>query len=355
MSSVRRIVKILLIPIIILNVFHPISTLAEPSNVQTFSDVKEGDPHYVAINHLRENNLIKGYDDNTFRAKNKINRVEALKMITVATHLFPVERTEEVTGELVGPQAESIATNITVTINSNNNEENGSTEEINSIENLFTDTTADAWYLPYLKTAKEAEIINGYPDGSFHPGDEINLAETLKIYLKALNKADYQTAQYPNIEQLIVADTPADAWFTPYTKYALSKTIINLYSDNTIDPNQKISRGYLAEIIYRSIKSEEGYEFGQATWYGSATNGSGTASGEIFDSSKFTAAHKYLPLGTIVEVTNLNNGKTVQVKINDRGPYGHGRVLDLSSSAFSQIGSLGSGIITVQYKVVSSP
>ena len=75
----------------------------------------------------------------------------------------------------------------------------------------------------------------------------------------------------------------------------------------------------------------------------------------MFDMYEMTAAHKTLPFGSIVEVTNLANGKTVQVEITDRGPYGPGRVIDLTSSAFEVISSLSRGIIYVEYKVISEP
>lgn len=77
-----------------------------------------------------------------------------------------------------------------------------------------------------------------------------------------------------------------------------------------------------------------------------------TASGEQFNPSAMTAAHKTLPLGSKVKVTNPKNGKTVIVRINDRGPYIAGRCLDLSTASFAAIGDLGSGVMTVNYEVL---
>jgi rare lipoprotein A len=77
-----------------------------------------------------------------------------------------------------------------------------------------------------------------------------------------------------------------------------------------------------------------------------------TASGEEFDPNALTAAHKTLPLGTRIKVTNVNNGKTVVVRINDRGPYVAGRCLDLSRAAFEDIASLGAGTADVRYQVL---
>jgi rare lipoprotein A len=75
------------------------------------------------------------------------------------------------------------------------------------------------------------------------------------------------------------------------------------------------------------------YQVGTASWYGKQFHGKTTASGEDFDMFEFTAAHRKLPLGTFVKVTNLKNGKWIIVRINDRGPYVGNRIMDLSYSA----------------------
>ena len=79
-------------------------------------------------------------------------------------------------------------------------------------------------------------------------------------------------------------------------------------------------------------------EVGEASWYGPSFNGKRTASGHTFDETKMTAAHRTLPLGSKVKVTNLNNGKSVEVEINDRGPYTKGRVIDLCHAAAKALG-----------------
>ncbi len=89
-----------------------------------------------------------------------------------------------------------------------------------------------------------------------------------------------------------------------------------------------------------------------ASFYHDKFNGRKTASGEIFDNSKFTAANRTLPFGTNVKITNLRNGKEVIVRINDRGPFHSSRVLDLSKAAFSEIGNTDHGTIPVSYEIV---
>jgi len=80
-------------------------------------------------------------------------------------------------------------------------------------------------------------------------------------------------------------------------------------------------------------KVSKPYQVGKASWYGKQFHGKTTASGEDFDMFEFTAAHRKLPLGTFVKVTNLKNGKWIIVRVNDRGPYVGNRIMDLSYSA----------------------
>jgi len=89
-----------------------------------------------------------------------------------------------------------------------------------------------------------------------------------------------------------------------------------------------------------------------ASYYARILHHRKTASGERFDNYAMTAAHKTLPFGTEVKVTNLNNGKSVSVRINDRGPFVKGRIIDLSRAAFSQIADLDRGLVKVEIKVV---
>ena len=101
--------------------------------------------------------------------------------------------------------------------------------------------------------------------------------------------------------------------------------------------------------------SQDG-QVGWASWYGKPHKGQKTASGERFLPSQLTAAHRSLPLGTQVKVTNLQTGQHVVVKINDRGPYGGGkrRIIDLSEAAAKRVGLLGRGTARVQVVVVEN-
>ena len=86
---------------------------------------------------------------------------------------------------------------------------------------------------------------------------------------------------------------------------------------------------------------------GAASWYGPGFHGKRTANGERFNTHALTAAHKTLPFGTQLRVTNERTGRSVVVRINDRGPYAHGRVIDLSKAAADAVGILGVGMVTL--------
>lgn len=93
---------------------------------------------------------------------------------------------------------------------------------------------------------------------------------------------------------------------------------------------------------------------GLASWYGSEFHGRPTSSKEIYDMNDLTAAHPTLPFGTYVMITNLNNGQSTIVRINDRGPFIPGRIIDLSYAAARVIGAVGPGVIPVRLEVITS-
>lgn len=92
---------------------------------------------------------------------------------------------------------------------------------------------------------------------------------------------------------------------------------------------------------------------GQASWYGTSAHGKLTANGEIYNREALTAAHKQLPFGTVVRVYNLRNNRFVLVRVNDRGPFVQGRVLDISLRAAESLRMLRSGVARVVYEIVS--
>lgn len=103
------------------------------------------------------------------------------------------------------------------------------------------------------------------------------------------------------------------------------------------------------------VHVEQGHrvEYGRASWYGKDFHGRRTANGEIYDMYKISAAHKTLPLGTRVKVTNRNNGRTVTARINDRGPFVRGRIIDLSYGGAKALGMVEAGVVPVKVEVLS--
>jgi rare lipoprotein A len=91
---------------------------------------------------------------------------------------------------------------------------------------------------------------------------------------------------------------------------------------------------------------------GQASWYGPGFYGNRTANGEVFRRGTLTAAHRNLPFGTMVRVTNLYNGRSAVVRINDRGPFHGGRIIDLAHGAAQELGVTSSGVAQVKLEVL---
>ncbi len=111
-------------------------------------------------------------------------------------------------------------------------------------------------------------------------------------------------------------------------------------------------RSGLATQISRGLQQLGGLT-GMASWYGPGFHGNRSASGEIFNQNALTAAHRSLPFGTLVRVTNLDNGQSVVVRINDRGPFSHGRVIDLSAAAARAVGVFYAGVAPVRLEVLN--
>ena len=127
-----------------------------------------------------------------------------------------------------------------------------------------------------------------------------------------------------------------------------------IYQNKEENLNVNSKNEAVADTFEKVIEERERYthfQTGMASYYGGSWHGKKTANGEIFNENSLTAAHKTLPFGTKVKVTNLDNGKSVVVRINDRGPYSKGRVIDLSKVAFSKIASTSKGVTRVKLEV----
>ncbi|MBM3231249.1 S-layer homology domain-containing protein [Candidatus Peregrinibacteria bacterium] len=177
----------------------------QSSSAGVFSDVPPTHPNASAISFVREEGIVKGYSDGSFKPDARINRAEFTKIIIGATF---------------GPE------NI----------------EACELTSLFSDVSAGDWFAPFVCLAKKENIIAGYPDGTFKPAQNVNFAEASKIVVNAFS----------------LAIDPKDAegvWWRPYV-YALSR--ISALPTTFSDPNQFVTRGEMAEIIMRVMLGIEG-------------------------------------------------------------------------------------------------
>ena len=129
---------------------------------------------------------------------------------------------------------------------------------------------------------------------------------------------------------------------------------------NAVPKNEKIRSDKLKSYVvlgkrYYPMSTNEGYsEKGIASWYGKKFHGRKTATGEIYDMYQMTAAHKTLPLPSYAEVTNLNNGLKIIVRVNDRGPFHQGRIIDLSYAGATKLDIIGNGTAEVEVKAINT-
>jgi len=286
--------------------FFVLTLFSQPAEA-TFVDVDTTHPFYNAIYHLKNKEIVSGFSINGhqfFKPLQTLNRVEALKLLMIGSST---------------PNTKKTAVN-------------------------FPDIEKNAWYMPYLSTAYDKKIIAGHDDGNFRPGEKVLLAAFLKMLLLSF-------------ETEVEAPKADEKWYQPFMRKAKE---LNLIPGNPL-PDQEVSRGEAAEILYRTIISNEKnnayrpFGIGTASYYHPSLAGEKTANGEIYNPQALTAAHRTLPFGAVLKIYTLDNEKNaILVRINDRGPYHSSRVLDLSEASFEKLAPLSRGIITVHYEVHQS-
>lgn len=294
---------------------------AAKADGEFFKDVQEGSDYFTAIQYLKKADLLDENGD-LFDTGKEMSRAETVYYILKIILGYAPEKNTGLT------------------------------------EKPFLDVPATSALAPYIKTAVELKIINGYENKKFMPHKRATLAEVIKMALeteKLINnsivffaQAEESAAEAENI----FADVKADVWFAPYAKLAKEKRIVKFGKSDEMEPAEIVTKGYLMEILYRLIRLREGINFGIASYYHKTLEGGHTSSGESFSNKNFTAAHRKLSFGTHLKVTNLRNGKSVEVTVNDRGPYTKNFTLDLSQAAFSVIAPLSNGIIPIEYKII---
>lgn len=278
---------------------------AETSGPLVFSDVSSTQEYSTAIETLSELGVVSGYEDGSFQPLQTVTRAEALKMILEVTG-----KDESTAGTDVAP---------------------------------FEDLDIEAWYIPYVNFAFQEGLVNGDGDAlTMRPEDPINAMEAIKILVLASEKS----SELPDIEN--------DTWYSAYLAYAEQNALLVSEADGSYAVEKSLTRGELCELLYRFLNHPYTgqVEYGDATYYGYSSNGVNTASGTALDAYGYMAAHKTLPFGTRVKVTNVSTHSSVIVTIVDRGPYGPGRILDLTPAAFEALGSLSTGVLDVRLEVL---
>lgn len=138
------------------------------------------------------------------------------------------------------------------------------------------------------------------------------------------------------------------------TPELVKTTLLNLTEEEP-KPHYKVGNPYKVEGQwygpYVPPPDEEFTETGMASWYGDDFHGKLTANGELFDKDQMTAAHKTLPLPSMVRITNLNNGRSALVRVNDRGPFIGNRIIDVSEKAARELGMFRKGVAKVKIKL----
>ncbi|HAU40116.1 TPA: hypothetical protein DCW56_04245 [Candidatus Peregrinibacteria bacterium] len=176
---------------------------------QIFTDVYDGDQYSTAISYLKDNGIISGYEDGSFKPNQEINRAEVLKMLL-----------------------EGLGYDVP-------------TEEFAAI---FTDVESASWYEKYILYASELGIVSGYPDGTFKPSQNVNKVEFLKILTRSygLDLSDYPVTElYP--------DTDMTQWYAPYVQYSKDNTLMDPAEDGNFYPANNVTRGEVAETLYRLV------------------------------------------------------------------------------------------------------
>lgn len=291
--------------------FSPLASLAE--STPPFTDINVGSPYLVQINFLREQGIVTGYDDQTFRPQKLINRAEAAALLKKALMADIQSKT--------------------------------------SAAITFTDVPKNTWVYPILEELAAKHIINGKAK-EFRPTDTINLAEAVKMVI--------MTEQLHNPEIILPTDNKSafkdmkgTEWFAPYMQLANSKTLLTYSTKMNIVPDQNMTRGAFADLIYRALKTRQpGHFFGRGTFYSDSFEGLGTSNGEKYRMNEYTAANKTLPFGTKLKVTYLRNNQSVTVRVNDRGPFTPSLDLDMSRRAFTDLANPSEGIIPIEYEII---
>lgn len=327
----KRITCAILVSLILL---VPFKALAVDSAAAPFSDVPADSPLAIVTSFLKEKDIIRGFSDGSYHPERLVTRAEALAMILKATGSKMSAKTD------LAQSLEAGTPHV---------EDGSGKPKImkKKTKKPFMDVSESDWFFEMTNEARRLGIVKGVKTEKgvfFRPHDYVNLAEALRILFQSAKISTNLN------EDPLPPGIPTDAWYAKDMAYAMKMTILMQQENGAIFPAaEKLHRGEMATLLYRFMKSQQnGAMFGYASWYGDGLAKTKLKTGIEYAERNLTAAHKTLPIGGIMRVTNVVNGKQVDVVINDRGPYVTGRIIDLSRSAFAALEDPGTGIIAVQ-------
>lgn len=185
-----------------------VSATTDVMQESTFSDLSQSDENYVAINFLKENDIVRGYPDGTFKAENPVSRVESLKFIYEGLNK-PISKRYILE---------------------------------------FADTDSKAWYARYIASAQKDGVVKGYEGNLFKPANNVTRAEFVKMLMESAgyNIGSFKPAEKP------YTDVDNAAWYSGYIAVAKEKNLLDT-SSNMFRPNESITRGEVAQLLYKTI------------------------------------------------------------------------------------------------------
>lgn len=211
-SFIKLSSKKVFVSLALISSFLQIFLSAGLARAASFPDVPENTLYFGAVEFLKAKNIISGYPDGTFQTDKTINRAEALKIVMLGT-------------------SSELTSNVTLS---------------------FPDVPEEEWFYDFVRKAYELQIVEGYPDGNFKPGNNINVAESLKIIFRAFKVEIPQ-----NVSSDPYPDVNKSEWYAPYANYAKEKQLIWPQDDGKLHADRDITRGEFAEIIYRLLYVQE--------------------------------------------------------------------------------------------------
>lgn len=372
----------------------------------SFKDLPQSHPYHDAIMHLNKQGCLSGYNDNTVKPDQKITRAATIKLLLTCLDLPKIYSEESFT---LPKGAEVVVNGNTVILPKEDQITFKIPFDPEKYGKLsFSDLEPGAWYINFLKEAVIRRLVTGYTDNTIKPNKSVTKGELYTLLYRVVPDDLKMASPVPQAKDINEND-----WFFDGLQFALSQKINNTDKDGNINPLRELNRGHVAQFLSDYINwhtektkpvatnipkpeptfqpvaqpatpaapapqvqqpvitnpfdptslgstqassqssSSNPTEFGDASFYADIFEGKITASGEVFSQQKLTAAHKTLPFGTVLKVTNRQNSKSINVIVTDRGPFIEGRVIDLSKLAFNSIADLNSGVINVNIEVVN--